>query len=307
MVGRTEVTMLSKRDRIILQNMLEREKRRSIARPRSKDGFAESEDHQSALHYIAYAPASGIPALAAESQAGTGTVIGPGGDLPGSALCDIYKIVNGVLVGAGFQKRVWNLTDSDIAGTWLTVTKDPFGSWIANVGGGTTMLVKITELGGYGTSIGTGLGTGTGTSASDPVAIYRTSHPTGFNVIALDQDHNEVGAEFLCYADELVNVHYTDAIVRITRFGSKWQIVTTGENNWEDAFTAEAIDVDTSVGTAPETVGNVQMFSNGPVVQAGTSFQISIHTFCQLRFDNQAQKFRIGDQACTVVSNSGTA
>lgn len=292
--------ILSRHDRLVLQRLLEREKNRGQTtrnRARVENSFVDNVDHQAPESYIAYAPVGGIPGLNLEGTTGTGLLSGPAGDVPGSALCDIYKIVNGVLRSAGFQKRVYNLQSSDVAGTWVFISREKFGRWIVQTGGVSTIPVRISEG-----VVGTGT-LGTGTVFGDPVAVYRTSHPLGFSVIAVDENLDDVGGEFICYADELINVHYSGSIVRIQKNGAKFQIVTTGENNWEDAFTAAGIDVDTSVGTAPETQGPVQMFSNGPTVYAGTSFPIAIHTFCQLRFDNQAQKFRIGDQGCD--SNGG--
>lgn len=300
MPPRLKAVLMNEHDRFILQRMLDEAKRgvrNTRNRARTEHSFVDGVDAQAVDHYIAYVEGT-IPALVGEDVGtGTGSVAGPGGAVPGSALCPIYKVVNGVLIAAGFQKRVYNITASDISSTWVSITKDKFGTWTANLGGSTTILVEITE----GV---TGTGTlGTGTVLGDPVAIYRTSHPTGFDVTALDENHDQVGGAFRCYADELVNVHYTGSVVRIQRFGAKWQIVTTGENNWEDGLTVDAIDVDESVGTAPETQGRVQLFSEGPVVYAGTSFPIGSLIFCQVRFDSQAQKFRIGDQACD--TNSG--
>jgi hypothetical protein len=87
--------------------------------------------------YVAYPQESdGIPAL----------VAGTGGDpdVPGSAKCDIYRILGGpqgsptlVKVGNLFQ-TVYNLTKSILTQDWLTVTRDKFGSWLAQVGGSGT-------------------------------------------------------------------------------------------------------------------------------------------------------------------------
>lgn len=256
----------------------------------------ESQDYLAPEIYIAKLT-SEVTALVA----GTGNAA----DQPGYTTADIYRIVSGdsgspeLAIAFETNRRVYNVSTSSVGTSdYLIVARDKYGHWIAVQGGGSTIPVRITQV-----VPGTGTGTGTGTNSGDPVAVYRTSHPDGLTAIMVDEDLEDVGDEFTIYADELVNVHYTDSIVRVQRNGSKLQIVTTGENNWEDGFTGAAIDVDTSVGTEPEETGPVQLFSNGPVVFAGTSFPIATDTFCQVRFDNQAQKFRIGDQTCD--SNGG--
>lgn len=294
MVSRLKAVLMNEHDRFVLQQMLNEQKRNvknTRGRARTENSFVDGVDAQSVDHYIAYVEGT-IPALVGEDVGtGTGSVSGPGGAMPGSALCRVYKIVNGVLRDAGFHRRVFNLTAGDISATWITCTKDKFGNWVANLGGPSTILVKITQ-----TAPGTG-SFGTGSGLGDPVAVYRTSHIGGFDVIALDENHDEVGQPFTCYADELVNAHYTDSLVRIQRFGDKWQVVTTGENHWHDAFTNDPIDVDGS--------GEVQMFDNGPSVQATTGMPVSQYVFCQLLFDSQAQVFYVGNQGCD-TNNPGT-
>ena len=90
--------------------------------------------------YIAKVPTAGIPAL---SEAGTG------GDSPGSATCQIYKIDDtGSLVDAGFSLTVYNLSREPIDSKYVPIYKTKFGKWVAH-----------TEE-----EFGTGTGTGTGTA-----------------------------------------------------------------------------------------------------------------------------------------------
>lgn len=58
------------------------------------------------------------------------------GDKPGSAMCDIYHIINGELKLMGLQKRVHNLGDDDIESGWISVKKTKSGDWLADTGGG---------------------------------------------------------------------------------------------------------------------------------------------------------------------------
>lgn len=100
--------------------------------------------------YIALVPAAGIPALTygqgpLGTGTGSGTIAGTGTfeqDVPGSALCDLWQIVPDddsnfyQLVPITTQKeRVFNLTTSKITQQWVTIVRDKFGSWIAQVSG----------------------------------------------------------------------------------------------------------------------------------------------------------------------------
>ena len=105
-------------------------------------------DSASPETYIALAPAGGIPALV-----GTGSM----GD-PGYADCDIYKITDTgtsptLVPVTGLSKVVYNLTDADISsGTWISVIRDKYGSWIATSGpatpttsGSTLAAIRLTN------------------------------------------------------------------------------------------------------------------------------------------------------------------
>jgi hypothetical protein len=97
--------------------------------------------------YIAKTPPEGIPA--ATEPVGTGS----GELLPGSAACNIYKVVydegTPTLQSIGIERTVLNLSvtsvetgtgeeTGDIAGDiWIPVARDKFGDWLAlGVGGG---------------------------------------------------------------------------------------------------------------------------------------------------------------------------
>lgn len=279
----------------LLSRVIKREKQ-GVVNTQNRPSEDESQDYLAPEHYIAAIVDEGIPALTPDfssGSTGTGTGTEPASsyDMPGRGLCNIYRIIDGLLRPAGFTKIVYNLTSSAISEDWFTVSRDKYGNWIANLGGSSTIVVKIVE-----TAPGTG-SFGTGSGLGDPVAVYKTSHPGGFSVIALDENYDEVGSNITCYADELINVHYTGSIVRMQKHGTRFQIVTTGENHWHDAFTNDPIDVDGS--------GEVQMFDNGPSVQATTGMPVSQYVFCQLLFDNQAQVFYVGNQGCD-TNNPGT-
>lgn len=105
----------------------------------------------------------GIPALT--PGAGTGT---DAGDMPGSALCDIYQLTETGLVFTGWAELVYNLSDSAISQRWITIKRDKFGSWLAEVSsaGSSLRLGRITGVG------DSDVGTGTDTSG---LSMYRVS------------------------------------------------------------------------------------------------------------------------------------
>lgn len=96
--------------------------------------------------YIARSPPSGIPGLVEE----TGTGVGQENDIPGSAVCDIYKISHSedrLYEVEGFTKTVRNISISTIAGnTWVLVVRDKFGDWFAVVGGSGTKRGKLDDI-----------------------------------------------------------------------------------------------------------------------------------------------------------------
>jgi hypothetical protein len=86
--------------------------------------------------YIALPPTNGIPAI---SQATGGTP--QEGDKPGSAKCNIYRLVNGAISAWGYQEKVYNLTSNNIPQQWILVTKTKDGTWICPVGGGSSLFI----------------------------------------------------------------------------------------------------------------------------------------------------------------------
>jgi len=100
------------------------------------DPLGINEDHQSPETYIAYPQtADGIPAMS--------------GTTPGSALCDIYRVIesNGVKVLnklPGLSRLVYNTSTADISQQYITVQRDKFGTWLALVGGSQFYRVRFT-------------------------------------------------------------------------------------------------------------------------------------------------------------------
>lgn len=94
--------------------------------------------------YVARTPPGGIPALDAQ---GTGT---SDDDSPGSATCDLYRIVQDFGAGTGTAddgppslrptgrtKLVYNLSEAAVDGdAWVLVVRDKFGNWVASGGAG---------------------------------------------------------------------------------------------------------------------------------------------------------------------------
>lgn len=126
---------LSKDDRDALQQMLTVFKQRRL-NPQSRSPL--DLPGRSSDTYIAIpTTVDGIPPL---SRSGTSSLSGTfpeaNTDIPGSAECDIYQIVD---VGDGsptiepleFNVIVYNLSQSTIGQDWITVTRDRFGAWIA--------------------------------------------------------------------------------------------------------------------------------------------------------------------------------
>lgn len=108
--------------------------------PSSRLGYDIFDDSPQAPEvYIALVPSGGIPANEGDPELlpGTGTELDLNqGDTPGSATCQIYRIIGGVLYSCDFSKVVYNLSASAIDEQWITVIRDKFGNWIAQTGGG---------------------------------------------------------------------------------------------------------------------------------------------------------------------------
>lgn len=124
---------LTDRDEADLRDML----RAFRASPQSGVTNSVWEDEQTAPEcYVALPPAAGIPAL---TRVGAGSApSATTGDQPGSALCDIYRIINRSgtpeLQPIGVQKAVHNLSESTIASDWVPVSRTKHGEWVAMTG-----------------------------------------------------------------------------------------------------------------------------------------------------------------------------
>jgi hypothetical protein len=135
-----EVWLPSDDDRKILRRMLEEFKQQRVDSPVRALGersFVEATDHQAPEVYVAVPQdENGIPAL---DVAGTGSGTWAGADSddePGSGLCDIFQIVDDVLVPTGFSETVYNLSGSAIVRDWILVVRDKYGKWFAVTAGG---------------------------------------------------------------------------------------------------------------------------------------------------------------------------
>src|SRR5215218_842612 len=52
-------------------------------------------------------------------------------DEPGKADCDIYQIVDGLLIPTGFTESVSNISTADIGESWLQINREKYGTWLA--------------------------------------------------------------------------------------------------------------------------------------------------------------------------------
>ncbi len=122
---------LTENDRDLLRDFVERELR-GRNHSRSRYGI-EGENSQSPDVYVVRTPNTGIPALDVGSTTGSGSLED---DTPGSAECDVYRLVQtgGTydLKPTGVTRRIYNLSLSSLSGgTWTPVARDKFGTWYA--------------------------------------------------------------------------------------------------------------------------------------------------------------------------------
>lgn len=119
----------------------------SSQRPLTNNQFRDGDDSMSPEVYIALPPDSGIPGLDSAAS-GSGSDNPPTeGDRPGSAICSIYRIINGELRPIpGLTKRVYNLSETAIESDWITVHREKTGIWLASVGGGSSSSVEIVRF-----------------------------------------------------------------------------------------------------------------------------------------------------------------
>jgi hypothetical protein len=93
---------------------------------------------------------------------GSGSVDSPmEGDQPGSAVCDVYQLINGAITAVSRQQTLYNLSATNtIPVDWILVIRDKFGSWFPAAGSGgsssngTTIWTGVAQeniaMGGYG-------------------------------------------------------------------------------------------------------------------------------------------------------------
>ncbi len=115
----------------LVQWAINEARRRKLA-----EDAGEEPDIQTGDTYIALTPAAGIPALYEASGSGSGSSPMGTGDTPGSAVCQIYQIVNGKtqLLPSLLSKTVYNLSPTSIAGfTYIVVSRDKFGRWVVGM------------------------------------------------------------------------------------------------------------------------------------------------------------------------------
>jgi len=108
--------VLNESDLSVLKQMVDWWRR--TTRPSTKTD--SSSDIQSPDTYVALLPDGGIP--------------GTSGSDVGSALCDIYRIEksgsDGTLKTLNIERRVFNLSESTITGSYAPVTRTKSGAWL---------------------------------------------------------------------------------------------------------------------------------------------------------------------------------
>lgn len=264
------------------------------SRPSQDRSYDENQDWLAPEVYIAK-----LSSQIEGRAAGTGS---GGPDLPGvvESGVEIYRIshIDGspiLEVNRDFERDVHNIFDTSLQSGYQVIIRDKFGSWIG-LTNGSLLRAKVTERvrnegSGTGTEEFTGTGTGTGVDdPGTPVAIHRTSHPTGFNIKLFDCEGNTPGENLLCYADALTGVVYTDKAISfyIDQCGKRQAI--DGEDFWSDAVTQEDI--------LAGATGRVELFAGGPIVSARSDSSIASGTSCDVEFDSEAQIFKITAQQC---------
>lgn len=120
--------------------------RRSVSDPR----MADHEEHPAPEVYVARTPAGGVPGLTEEA----GTGLDDFNDVPGSAVCDVFRLSDNVDVSTGtgtdtyeataliavngLKRTVWNLSKVAVVGdSWVLVIRDKTGRWWVSNSDGT--------------------------------------------------------------------------------------------------------------------------------------------------------------------------
>ena len=149
--------VLSENDVRILQGVINDVK---VLRVQSQKEDSNARDQTAPEVYIALTPDDGIPALSPTgvgddisistgTGTGTTTIEDPGptaGDTPGSAVCTIYRVIGGTLSNTRKTRTVYNLSLDAIAESWVPVTRDKYGTWVALVTGDDSSVIKEGQL-----------------------------------------------------------------------------------------------------------------------------------------------------------------
>jgi len=140
---------LSDEDIALLQRVLDKSKGEfgNVAGRADMGGVKGGPDeyHTPSDVHVARTPNSGI--LALREETGTGIA-----DSPGSAVCDIYRVVGGVINRTpAFSKTVYNINQDPIGGNrWILIHRDKYGKWF----GGTPFPAPSADETGTGTGLG---------------------------------------------------------------------------------------------------------------------------------------------------------
>lgn len=133
--------LLTDGDVEVLKGLIAREKARLSNVPNRPVAYNEDEYHQAPECYIALVPPEGIPALNRQLTTGSGDEVLD--DVPGSAECNIYQLVDDAFVRVeGLTKLVYNLSSFALApNEWIKIERDKFGTWLAS----SLMAIEVQE------------------------------------------------------------------------------------------------------------------------------------------------------------------
>jgi hypothetical protein len=140
-----DLSLLTESEIALLQSVLDKvrsQRQNTAGRP-----AVRQEQGQAPEVYLVRTPIAGIPALSAGTNVGTGS-LSPADDVPGSALCGVYRLIQtgsglpgtGQAVGvqpvsgswaSPKQITVYNFLPIAIpGGQWVTAIRDKFGYWL---------------------------------------------------------------------------------------------------------------------------------------------------------------------------------
>lgn len=130
------VFALSESDKRILNEVLREMKQGRVNKPIEN---RTPQDLGSPEVYIALPPSEGIPGLSPTGGIGTATGSpAEAGDTPGSAECDLYRILANQTTGTpelratGKTKTVYNLSEKAITQIWISIRRTKFGLWVVD-------------------------------------------------------------------------------------------------------------------------------------------------------------------------------